>query len=56
MSTLNKLFLASSPLLIAHDVDAEADQAQLDEDVDRAKDVEGDHLHGKTGELLSSSL
>ena len=54
-NTIHRLCLVHSPLHVAHDVDAEADNAQVDQDEDPSKDV-GHNLHGDTAELLSSTL
>ena len=54
-NTIHKLCLVHSPLLVGDDVDAPADNAQVDQDEDHAKDV-GHNLHGEAEELLSSTL
>ena len=54
-NTIHKLCLVHSPLLVADDVDAEADHAQVDQYKDCAKDV-GHNLHGETEEFLFSTL
>ena len=54
-NAIHKLCLVHSPLLVGDDVDAPADNAQVDQDEDHAKDV-GHNLHGEAVELLSSTL
>ena len=54
-NTIHKLCLVHSPLLVADDVDAEADHAQVDQDEDPSQDV-GHNLHGETVELHSFTL
>ena len=54
-NTIHKLCLVHSPLLVADDVDAEDDDAEVDQDDDHPKDV-GQDLHGEAGKLLPSTL